>query len=434
MAYLLKGALLATMDPPEIEWADLRVDGGSITARAEQIEPIAGDEVVPLWGRVVLPGMVCAHTHLYSALARGMPPPPRAPADFLEILELVWWRLDRALDEETLYWSALAGALEAARAGTTCLVDHHASPSCIRGSLDIIQRALEDAGLRGILCYETTDRNGAAAGAEGAAENRRYMDRTLRDQGLYRGMVGAHASFTLSDQSLAECAAIMKSGDTGLHIHAAEDPCDVENSMDRFGIGVVERLLRMGALNPKTILAHGTHLDARELQLVREADAWLAHNPRSNMNNSVGYAPVMSFGERLLLGTDGIGADMFEEARFAYFKGRDAHINAGADFWLRALANNQRFAGGLFGSDLRTLRPGSAADLVVLDYPAPTPLHSANLPWHFIFGMNSVHVESVMVGGRFIVRNRKSQLDETKVLEQCRLAAEKLWSRMAAIL
>src|SRR5215216_5920215 len=161
MSYLFKGATLITLDPVSVERDDLRINGETVRERGAQLEPIAGEEVIALDRKLVLPGMVCAHTHLYSALARGMPPPPRAPLNFKEILELIWWRLDRALDEETIYWSAMAGAMDAARAGTTCLFDHHASPAHITGSLQIVSEAIEKVGLRGVLCYEVTDRGGS---------------------------------------------------------------------------------------------------------------------------------------------------------------------------------------------------------------------------------------------------------------------------------
>jgi putative selenium metabolism protein SsnA len=376
--------------------------------------------------------MVCAHTHLYSTLARGMPAPPRVPCDFPEILELIWWKLDRALDEETIYWSALAGAIEAARAGTTCFYDHHSSPSCIRGSLDILRAAIGKAGLRASLCYEVTDRGGVGKRNEGIEENRAFLEWTQRQSGprQFHALVGAHASFTLEDETLHACAELMRAYGAGLHIHVAEDLCDVEIARTRYGMGILERLSRLRALNEHTILAHGTHLSKSEIGRGLEAGSWFAHNPRSNMNNQVGYAPVTAFGERLLLGTDGIGGDMFEEVHFAFFKGRDERLDSGPGLWLKTLANNQCRASHDFGIDLSGLSPGAAADLIVTDYPCPTPLVSANIPWHLIFGMSSAYVESVMVAGQFVIRDRRSSLDMEYIREQCRKAGEKLWARV----
>lgn len=431
MSQLLKAATIITLNPLRIERADLRIDGGRVADRAAALEPRDGEDVIDLTGKFVMPGMVCGHTHLYSALARGMPAPPRVPANFKEILELVWWRLDHALDEETIYYSALVGAMDAARAGTTCLFDHHASPSFISGSLQIVREAIEKVGLRGVLCYEVTDRGGAEQRDRGVAENRAFLEAASKPSArLFRGLVGAHAPFTLSDESLEMCADLMRAHNAGLHIHVAEDMCDVDEARREHGVGVVERLDRFGALNNRTILAHGTHLDEGEIETARRAGVWFAHNPRSNMNNQVGYAPVKSFGERMTLGTDGIGADMFEEARAAFFKSRDAGASIGADGWLSVLANNQQMAAELFGIDLCMLTRGSAADLIVLDYQSPTPLTEDNLAWHLMFGLTSASIESVMVDGKFIIENRRSPLDEAHVYEQARRASARLWAAL----
>jgi putative selenium metabolism protein SsnA len=435
MSYLLKSAAVVTLAPPAIERGDLRIAAGRISERGLELEAREDEEIIDLTGKLVMPGMVCAHTHLYSALARGMPAPPRTPTNFKEILELVWWRLDRALDEETIYRSAMAGAMDAARAGTTCLFDHHASPSHISGSLQIVREAIEKVGLRAVLCYEVTDRGGSDERDRGLDENRSFLNWTKQTgsskPALFRGLVGAHASFTLNDESLAACAELMREFDAGLHIHAAEDMCDVEDARKRCGLGVVERLAKHGALNNQTILAHGVHLSDEDIEIARAAGVWFAHNPRSNMNNQVGYAPVEKFGERVVLGTDGIGADMFEEGRSAFFKGRDEGLSFGADAWLRVLANNHRLASQAFGDDVGSLAPGSAADLIVLDYESPTPVTSENLAWHFAFGISSAAVESVMVNGRFVIKDRLHALDD--VYAEARKASEKLWAKMQSL-
>ena len=466
MSYLLKFAMLVTLDPPAVERADLRIAGGRIVERAPRLDAPAGDEeVIDLKGKLVMPGMVCAHTHLYSTFARGMPAPPRTPSNFKEILELIWWRLDRSLDEDTIYWSAMAGAMDAVRAGTTCVFDHHASPSHVTGSLQIVREAIEKVGLRAVLCYEVTDRGGQAKRDQGLEENRSFLewasstrspssDASSGNPSLFRAMVGAHASFTLSDESVDRCAGLMREFNAGLHIHVAEDKCDVEDARSRYESGIVERLARHDALSRRTILAHGIHLSDEDIDLAKSAGVWFAHNPRSNMNNQVGYAPVAKFGERIVLGTDGIGADMFEEARFAFFKARDATGQAsvaasppseeqatedmragrpgtqvlGADDWLRVLANNQRLASEAFGLDSAALNAGSSADLIVLDYQSPTPLTAENLAWHFTFGINSASVESVMVNGRFVIRDRLHPLGD--ICAESRKASEKLWSKL----
>ena len=411
---------------------------GHIVERGAKLATRKGEEEINLAGKLIMPGMVCAHTHLYSTFARGMPAPPRTPLNFKEILELVWWRLDRALDEESIYWSAIAGAMEAVRAGTTCLFDHHASPSHIHGSLQIVREAIERVGLRAVLCYEVTDRGGTQEREKGLDENLALLTWAGHSQprtsqtapALFRGMVGAHASFTLSDESLDYCAELMKVFDAGLHIHAGEDRWDVVDARARYNLGVVERLAKHGALNSSTILAHGIHLSDQDIEIAKSAGVWFAHNPRSNMNNQVGYAPVDKLGDRVLLGTDGIGADMFEEARFAFFKGRDGQAGFGAEDWQRVLANNWRLASQSFAEDLGRLDAGSLADLTVLDYQSPTPLAAQNLAWHLAFGMTSASVESVMVNGTFVLRDRRFPFDAEELYRQARVACEKLWSRL----
>ena len=440
MSYLLKSATAVSFDPPALAHADLRIAGETIVERGAELEAREGEEVINLDGKLVLPGMVCAHTHLYSALSRGMPAPPRTPTNFKEILELVWWRLDRALDEETIYWSVIAGAIDAARAGTTCLFDHHSSPSHISGSLQIVREAIQRVGLRAVMCYEVTDRGGTREREQGLDESLDFLNwaRSLpltpskTTPMLFRGMVGAHASFTLSDESIDYCAELMREFEVGLHIHAAEDRWDVIDAQSRYKLGVVERFAKHSALNSRTILAHGVHLSDWDIKIAQSAGVWFAHNPRSNMNNQVGYAPVEKFGDRLVLGSDGIGADMFEESHFAFFKGRDARTHFGANNWLRVLTNNQQLASEAFACDLRTLDAGSVADLIVVDYQSPTPLTGDNLEWHLMFGMNSSGVESVMVNGRFVIRDRRSSFEDG-LYEEARKASEKLWAKLREI-
>jgi cytosine/adenosine deaminase-related metal-dependent hydrolase len=295
-----------------------------------------------------------------------------------------------------------------------------------------VREAIEKVGLRAVLCYEVTDRGGVSERDDGIEENRAFLDWTSRSQ-QFRAMVGAHASFTLSDESLDRCAELMREFNAGLHIHVAEDECDVEDARARFESGIVERLSKHDALNARTILAHGIHLSYQEIEQAKGAGVWFAHNPRSNANNQVGYAPVAKFGQRMVLGTDGIGADMFEEARFAYFKSRDSGTGLGANDWLRVLANNQQLASQMFGDTLGALDAGSPADLLVLDYQPPTPLTSGNLAWHLAFAISSSSVESVMANGKFVIKNRRAAFDDEYLSEQARVATEKLWKKLATL-
>lgn len=428
---LLEDATVATLDPPRVERACLRIEGDRIAQRAPRLAAAAGEEVVGLEGALVLPGLVNAHTHLYSALARGMPGPARAPGSFVEILERVWWRLDRALDEESVYLSGLVGAIEAARSGTTLLVDHHASPSFIPGSLATLRRALEQVGLRSLLCYETTDRNGPGGRDAGIAENRAFL--ASGPTALTRGMVGAHASFTLSDESLDRLSATVADAASGLHVHVAEDRADVEDCRARCGAGVIARLQRHRLLGERSLLVHGVHLDEAELEQAQAAGAWLVHCPRSNMNNAVGHAPTTGF-RRAALGTDGIDQDVLAEARAGFLAMRDAGRADALDAALAMLVGGQRLATAFFGMPFGALEPGSPADLVVLDYRPPTPLTEQNLAGHLLFGLDRSHVRSTLVAGRFVLRDRRiTTVDESRILSGARAAAAALWQRMAGL-
>ncbi len=431
---LLRGALLVDLASRGIEAADLRIQDGRIAARGPGLEPLPGESVVDLSGRLILPGMVNAHTHLYSALSRGMPGPARPPRDFLEILELVWWRLDRALDEEQIYLSALVGALDAVRAGTTTIVDHHASPASISGSLTRIDEALETVGIRRVLCYEVTDRGGPAEREAGLAESAAFLQRPR--QPLSRGLVGAHASFTLAEETLEAIGTLARTTGSGVHIHVAEDAYDVTHARHRHGRAIMERLRDAGCLSGRTILAHGVHLEDRDLAVAMEHRCLLVHNPRSNLNNRVGYAPVFApvggLEPRWALGTDGIGSDMFAEARFAYFKAQEAGRGASPDAVLDLLATGAHLAGSLFELPIGALAVGSEADLAVLDYDPPTPLSPANLGGHLIFGISSGAVESVMVAGRWIMWERRfGGLDVRAIQARAREAAARLWGDLA---
>jgi putative selenium metabolism protein SsnA len=428
---LLRGALVATFDPPQVEAADLRIQGDRIVERRAGLPIRAGEDVLDVPGALIIPGLVNAHTHLYSVLARGMPGPVAPPRNFVEILERVWWRLDRALDEDSIQTSALVGAVEAARSGTTLLLDHHSSPSCIRGSLSALRRGIEDVGLRSVLCYETTDRNGPDGRDRGIEEN--VVFQAEHQSALTRGMVGGHASFTLSDQSLeAVGSAVGKTG-SSLHIHVAEDRADVDDCRERHGSTIPERLGRHGLLGARTLLAHCVHLSPSDIDDIHRRGCWIAHNPRSNMNNSVGHAPTASMAQAAL-GTDGMDEDMLAEARAAYLKMRDAGRGDAMAATLQLLAGGHRLAAALFGLPFGKLDAGGPADLVVLDYDPPTPLHSENLGGHLLFGVDRSHVSSVMVAGRWLVRDRRlTTVDVAAVTARARAAAARLWEGMARL-
>lgn len=434
MTLVLQNALLCDIDPLCVEQGDLRIDAGLITERG-QIATTTTDEVFDCGGAVVLPGLVNGHTHIYSALAVGMPPPPVAPTNFHEILKYVWWRLDQALDAESIEMSARIAAMEALRCGTTTLIDHHASPNCIGGSLDLLEEALSEIGLRGVLCYETTDRHGRAGRDAGLQENRRFVEKhRAMKSGRFAGLIGAHASFTLDDESLKQLVELSKASGAGVHIHVAEDPCDEADAKQRGASSLIDRLAAHGLLKSGNIFAHGTHLDARAVKAVNAAGLTMAHNSRSNMNNAVGYAPVGDFRVPVMLGTDGIGADMFAEAQSAWYISRHQKAGFGPARIIDMLAASARRASTLLGVTLGKLERGATADIVVTDYRPYTELTTENLPGHFIWGLSSNHVRHVLVDG--VWRLREGCLvteSENEIRERSRRAANELWKRMTGL-
>ena len=431
MSIVLAGARVVTsLDPVALVDADVLIRHGRVAAVGSSL---AGPErSIDCSGCVVIPGNACAHTHVYSALARGMPFELEPPADFLQILQRVWWRVDRALDEDTVRAAALVGGMEALLAGTTTLVDHHASPNAIEGSLDLVADAFGSLGLRSVLCYEVTDRDGPERAAAGVEENRRFLATNRRP--LARGMVGAHASFTLEPETLAACVDVARGAEVGIHLHVAEDAVDERDCAERFGERVAERLARAGALDRRSLLAHGVHLDERETRLVRDAGATVAHNARSNMHNAVGRAPVADL-ERVALGTDGIGGDLFEESRTAFLRLREDGLDAPPGWPLARLAEGARLAGGIFGEPaLGSIVPGAPADLVVLEYEPPAPLEGASLPGHWVYGLSSRNVRDVLVGGDVVVRDRRLvNLDQEELAAKAAVESSRLWDRLHRI-
>lgn len=428
--YLLKNGTILNLFPSEFKQNDVRILDGKIVETGKSLKQKAGEEVVDCSGKFIMPGFVNSHTHLYSALARGMAGPKKPPENFLEVLDKIWWKLDEALDEESVYYSALVGAIEAVKYGTTTLIDHHASPNFISGSLDVIQKAMSDVGMRGILCYETTDRGGIKKRDQGLQENERFLLENQNNPN-FRGMIGAHASFTLSEDSMKKLGELVKKHKSGIHIHVAEDQADVIDAEENYKINIVDRLEKHGLLADRSIIAHGVHLTAKEISKVAKHKLWLIHNPRSNMNNRVGYAPLSLFGERTALGTDGFPADMFEEAKIGYFRNQESAHQTRFTRIAEMLQTGQMIVSEFYGEKFGVISKGSQADLVILDYKSPTPLSKENLIGHFIFGMNSSIVESVMINGKWVMWNRQFfGVDEEVVMKEATKVAKQLWQRM----
>jgi putative selenium metabolism protein SsnA len=427
----LVGGTVVELDPPRVERADVLVDRGRIAGVGVEIPK--GASLIDARGCVITPAFVVGHTHLYSSLACGMPPPEVAPETFPELLARVWWKLDRALDDELVSASARVGAVEAVKRGVTCVIDHHASPRAVHGSLDRIAVGLHDVGIRGVLAYETSDRDGRETRDAGLAENARFACGRAGDRASHvRAMVGAHAPFTLEDDTLDALAELSARTSAPLHVHVAEDTSDLADAARR-RTTLGARLARMGALRPGAIVAHAVHLETKDREELARAGAWVATNARSNMNNAVGLAPAR--GKQVALGTDGIGADMIAEAQAHFFRHAEARDGLAGEA-LGRLVGAQRLASLLFDGEDHPPRvaAGARADLAVLEYDPPTPMHPENLSGHVLFGWSSACVRDTLAGGRFVLRQRVVQgIDEHALAASARDAARRLWSRMSEV-
>ncbi len=397
-------------------------------------------------GKLIMPGSVCAHTHFYGAFARGMAIPGAAPTNFMEILEKLWWKIDLALTLEDSQASAEVCLVDAIRHGTTTLIDHHASPNAIDGSLDVIGEAVLQSGLRASLCYEVTDRNGSDGAKAGIAENVRWLKkvRDMRAQNhpdaeRLGASFGLHAAFTVSDHTLEQCLSAASGLDTGFHIHLAEDKADEQYSLQHYNMRVAERLEDRGILGPKTLVAHGIHLDAYEMNSLYVTKTKLSHQPRSNMNNAVGVASVETMlkkGITVGLGNDGFSNNMFTEMAVAYLlhKSNQGDPRAMPADTVMELAyhNNAKIAGIFFPKPVATLQPGAYADIILLDYYPFTYLTDGNYPWHIIFGVDGSRVTHTIAAGKMLMKDRELlTMDEEAIAAKAKDLSDKVWDRVA---
>jgi putative selenium metabolism protein SsnA len=440
---LITNALLATFGEENELAVDaaLYIQGDRIAEigdTADLLQKYPDAEVLNARGQLVMPGNICAHTHFYGAFARGLAIPGDPPRDFPEILGRLWWPLDKSLLDADVKFSALVSLVDAIRNGTTTLFDHHASPNAIDGSLDQIADAVEQAGVRTCLCYEVSDRDGPERAREGISENVRMIGAVQGGESpLLAASFGLHASLTVSDETLAACVDAAPDS-TGFHIHAAEGIADQEDSLRKSGKRVVERLHDAGILGPRTILAHCVHVDAWEMEILRDTGTWVTHQPRSNMNNAVGVAdvPAMLRGAvNVGLGNDGFSNDMFTEMKTTYLVHKlhraDPRAMGGYDVMQLAFANNSRLA-RVFWPDapLGELSVGAYADIIFVDYHPFTDLTPGNLPWHILFGIGGSLVTTTIVGGKVLMRDRQLlTLDEGAIAAQARELSANVWQR-----
>jgi putative selenium metabolism protein SsnA len=442
MTTRFENGIVVTLGPNnQVTW------NGSVVTEGETIAAV-GDasemkrrfpdaEAVDCAGKIVLPGFICTHHHFYSTMARGMAIPGEPASNFVEILERLWWKVDRALDEEDITLSAQIPLIECIRNGTTTVIDHHASPGMRDGSLDLIENAVRQAGIRASLCYEVSDRNVMGGGVE---ENERFIKKIGRGDGQIAAMMGLHASFTLSDETLEKCVGIATDAGVGCHIHVAEDLADREDSLQKYGMPTVHRLDKIGASGPKSLFIHCVHIDDSEMDLIAATDTIVVHNPESNMNNAVGVTRLFDLLKRNILvglGSDGMSSDMLSQMRCAYLLHRLANSDPRVAF-LEAprllLQNNADICERQFGIRLGEIAEGRPADLAIMDYQPPTVLSEGNFLGHLIFGLVDATVDTTVCRGRILMQGKRIlSMDEERIAARSREIAPEMWQRLATL-
>ena len=438
---LLGNGTVITRDPacPLLADGCLVIEGSLITAVGQTAvlrKQYPAARFMDAGRKLVMPGLINPHMHFYSTFARGMALKDKPPANFRETLERLWWRLDRTLTLEDIYFSALVPMIDCIKNGTTTVFDHHASQHCIEGSLFKIEDAAREAGLRACLCYEVSDRDGSGAAAQGIRENIDFIEHCRRAADpMLKAMFGLHASLTLSDQTLALCALANSDSGVGFHIHAAEGIEDLNDARSHYGLGVIERLDASLILGEKTIAAHCIHVSKSEMALLGATRTKVVHNPESNMGNAVGAAPVLELlanSVQVGLGTDGYTCDLFESLKVANCLVKHENRDPGAG-WAELpamLFENNRQIASLYFPALGQLVPGACADVIVADYQPPTSLTADNLNSHILFGVSGRSVETTIINGRVIMENRQMTiLDEERVYARSRELANRVWSR-----
>lgn len=441
---LIKNATVITggVNSRAIPEGAILIDGEKIAAVGKEkslIKKLNSKKITTIdaKNRLVMPGFICAHHHLYSTFARGMLLEGEPAKNFPEILEKLWWKLDKNLDSrQFIFQSCQAPLIECIRAGTTTIFDHHESQGKQLNSLDYIQEAVEKVGIRACLTLGVSDRYNQAE--DGLKENVRFLKKLTNQKGnLITAMVGLHASFTVTNETLKSAVKIANDFGVGIHTHCAEDRTDQIITEEKYGQQVVERFYQHGALTDKTILAHGIHLSNRELELIRATRAIVVHNPESNMNNAVGTANVLKMLEKEILvglGTDGMSSNMLQQMRCAYLLQRNFYADP-TIFFLEApkllLDNNARIAQNIFGIKIGYLEVGYVADVIIVDYIPPTPLNQKNFLGHLLFGIVNAPVDTTIVNGKILMKNKKlTGLSEEKILAVSRQTARRFWKKI----
>lgn len=398
------------------------------------------ETVIDASGKVLMPGLICAHTHFYGLFSRGLAIPGESPRNFTEILKKLWWPLDSSLTEGDVRYCTLVCLIDAIKHGTTTLFDHHASPLCINGSLDIISDTFQETGVRGAVSYEVTDRYGEDKRDASINENIRMILKVKEPnyaKGLVKALMGIHAGLTVSDQTLEKVREKLPSG-SGIHIHVAEDKVDEEDSITKSGLRVVDRLNKYSLINSNSLIVHGVHLDKKEMEIVRDSSAWLTHQPRSNMNNAVGMAEIEMMDElgiKICMGNDGFSNAMWDEWRTCYLshkmsKRSPSAMNGNLVAKIGALNNADLVTHIFDGLKIGKIAPGYQADLILVDYYPITEMNQFNIPWHILFGFRESMVTDTMVNGKWLMRDRELvDLDEQEISRKALELSKNVWKR-----
>jgi len=440
--YLLANGKVITRDPehPYLDDGGVVTDGGSIievgkTAELKAKYPAA--EFVDAKGGVIMPGLINAHTHIYSALARGLAIKGNNPTNFYEVLDGTWWNIDRHLNLEATRASAYATVLDCIKQGVTTIFDHHASFCEIPGSLFAIADVTKELGMRACLCYEVSDRDGEEKSLQSVQENADFITYAAKENSdMLKALFGGHALFTISDKTFDRMQEA-NGGRVGFHIHVSEGMNDVYDSLQNYGRRPVQRLQDHGILGPKTILGHCIHVNTAEMDIIKATDTMVVNNPESNMGNAVGISPVLQLYKKGILigmGTDAYTNDMLESIKVALCSQRHNAClpNVG---WCEVtdmlFHNNAKIANRSFEAPLGILAPGAAADVIVMDYKPFTPFSDANIDGHMLFGMTGRQCQTTMINGRLLMRDREFVgIDEQAINARVLESAKKLWGEL----
>jgi len=437
---LVKGGVAVTMDQKRrvIKDAGVAVVDDKIAAVGPLEDVSKGfgaDEVVDAKGCIVMPGLICSHTHLYGIALRGSALNIEPPSDFLQILQRVWWPVDEKLTHQDAYATTLAAGIESLMNGTTCYADTYSAPNAIEGSLDQIAKASNEVGLRGVISFEATERRSADEGTRGLKENLRFI--RSRDKGRAMGMISLHASFTVSDDLISRGVEASRGHRVPLTIHVSEGPNDGYHNMERYGKRSVERLQERGLLSPRAVLAHCVHLNEREIELIAKSSASVAHNPMSNMLNAVGVASLMEMvdhGVNVGLGNDGYIFDMFENMRAGFLLQRVARRNPNRPSPQEVVEMCTINAAKAYGlSSLGSIEPGKKADIIVVRPAFAATPYSGSIYGYIINSLRGPDVRDAMVDGQLVMRDRKLlTLDVQKVEAKVLRAMGRLWQRLGS--